>query len=109
MKQVRLPQNTSVEMTMLTLTSCNTNETTYHHPEVNTKERNGQITIKTHLIRNKNGIQNHQDHQIIRLTFVPDAEIPNIEMISTALLRSSNANTVTKLNTFELLLQEAEG
>ena len=86
-------------MTKLTFTLCDTNETTYHHPEVNTKDRYGNITIQTHLTRNKNGIQNHQDHQIIRLTFVPDKEIPNIEMVSTALLRSSNANTVTKLDT----------
>ena len=65
MKQGKLPHNTSAEMTKLTFTSCNTNETTYHHPEVNAKDRNRNITIQTHLTRNKNGIQNHQDHQII--------------------------------------------
>ena len=99
MKQVRLPHNTSVEMTKLTFTSCDTNKATYHHPEVNTKDSDRNITIQTHLARNRNGIQNDQDHQIIRLIFVPDVEIPNIEMVSTALYKSSNANTVTKLDT----------
>ena len=45
MKHLRLPHNTSAEMTKLTFTSHSTNETTYHHPEVNTKDRNGNITV----------------------------------------------------------------
>ena len=56
MKQVRQSHNTSVEMMKLMFTSCDTKETTYHHPEVNTKDRNGNITIQTHLTRNKNVI-----------------------------------------------------
>ena len=64
---------------------------------------------KTHLTRNRNGIQNHQDHQLIRLILVPDVGIPNVEMVSTALLKSLNANTVTKLDTLHTAASRSRG
>ena len=36
-------------------------------------------------------------------------KIPNIEMVSTALLRSSNANTVTKLHTLQTTTSRSRG
>ena len=46
---------------------------------------------------------------MIRLIFVPDAEMPNIKMVSTALLGSSNANTVTKLDTLGTAASRSRG